>query len=47
MDSMPTLRLTQSAAGENRHRVEIALEGDGLARQAAMVTTGRGQGFPG
>jgi tetratricopeptide (TPR) repeat protein len=37
MVSMPTLRLTQTAVGENLHRVEIALEGDGLARQTANV----------
>src|SRR5262249_32088416 len=35
--SMPTLRLTQTAVGEDLHRVEISLEGDGLARQAAEV----------
>ncbi|HZF08751.1 MAG TPA: hypothetical protein VFE33_08185 [Thermoanaerobaculia bacterium] len=34
---MPTLRLTQTAVGEDLHRVEISLEGDGLARQTADV----------
>jgi hypothetical protein len=38
MVSMPTLRLTQTAAGENLHRVEISLEGDGLVRQIANVS---------
>ena len=32
---MPTLRFTQISEGEDRYRVEIALEGDGLARQTA------------
>lgn len=34
---MPTLRLTQSAVGENRFRVEAALEGDGLPRKTATT----------
>jgi tetratricopeptide (TPR) repeat protein len=34
--AMHTLRLTQSAEGQNRHRVEVALEGDGGARQSAV-----------
>ncbi len=34
---MPTLRLTQSAVGENRFRVEAALEGDGLSRKTATT----------
>jgi tetratricopeptide (TPR) repeat protein len=38
MVSMPTLRLTQTAGGEDLHQVEIALEGDGLARQVANAT---------
>ena len=33
---MPTLRLTQSAQGEDQHRVEIALEGDRRARRTAV-----------
>ncbi|HZF13845.1 MAG TPA: hypothetical protein VFE33_34055 [Thermoanaerobaculia bacterium] len=33
---MPTLRLTQTALGDDLHRVEIALEGVG-ARQSAEV----------
>jgi len=37
MDRMPTLRLTQTAAGEDLHRLELSLEGDGLARQTAAV----------
>jgi tetratricopeptide (TPR) repeat protein len=37
MVSMPTLRLTQTAASEDVHNVELALEGDGLARQTATV----------
>jgi hypothetical protein len=32
---MPTLRLTQSVIGENRFRVEAALEGEGMLRQTA------------
>ena len=32
---MPTLRLTQVAEGSDKHRVELALEGDG-ARQTAV-----------
>jgi tetratricopeptide (TPR) repeat protein len=38
MINMPTLRLTQTGAGEDLHRVEISLEGDGLARQTAAVS---------
>lgn len=34
---MLTLRLTQWTAGPNRHRVEVALEGDGVPRQTARV----------
>jgi hypothetical protein len=37
MNRMPTLRLTQTTDGEDLHRVEVSLEGDGLARQAADV----------
>jgi tetratricopeptide (TPR) repeat protein len=37
MARMPTLRLTQTTLGEDRHLVEVALEGDGLARQTATV----------
>ena len=37
MNRMPTFRLTQTAVGEDLHRVEISLEGDGLARQTADV----------
>jgi tetratricopeptide (TPR) repeat protein len=37
MVSMPTLRLTQTGAGNDVHNVEIALEVDGLARQTAKV----------
>ncbi|MEA2694670.1 MAG: hypothetical protein QOJ16_4057, partial [Acidobacteriota bacterium] len=37
MTRMPTLRLTQTDVGEDLHRVEIALEGEGLARQTAEV----------
>src|SRR5260370_39014897 len=33
---MYTLRLTQSAEGDNRHRVEIALEDDGGPRCSAV-----------
>jgi len=33
---MHTLRLTQFAEGVNRHRVEVAYEGDGAARQAGV-----------
>ena len=33
---MLILRLTQSAEGPDRHRIEIALEGDGQARQTAV-----------
>src|SRR5947199_7294281 len=36
MTRMPTLRLTQTALGDDLHRVEIALEGVG-ARQTAEV----------
>jgi hypothetical protein len=32
MTRMPALRLTQTAAGEDLHRVEISLEGEGLVR---------------
>lgn len=32
---MLQLRLTQHAAGEDSHRVEISLEGDGTARRTA------------
>lgn len=35
---MPTLRLTQNAVGENRYQIEVALEGDGQARQIAKPT---------
>ena len=34
---MLQLRLTQHAAGEDRHRVEIALEGDGARRTAESI----------
>ena len=34
----PTLRLTQTALGEDRYAVEVALEGDGLPRQAASTS---------
>lgn len=34
---MPTLRLTQSAIGENRIRVESAVESEGLPRQTATA----------
>ncbi|HZF12663.1 MAG TPA: CHAT domain-containing protein [Thermoanaerobaculia bacterium] len=34
---MPILRLAQTVLGEDLHRVEISLEGDGLARQTADV----------
>src|SRR6266852_6251208 len=37
---MPTLRLTQSDAGPDSYRVEVALEGDGLPRQTAPATFG-------
>ena len=33
---MLILRLTQSLEGPDRHRIEIALEGDGRARQTAV-----------
>ena len=33
---MLILRLTQSSEGPDRHRIEIALEGDGRARQTAV-----------
>ena len=32
---MPLLRLTQNAEGDDAYRVELALEGDGVARQTA------------
>jgi len=31
----PILRITQTALGDDRHHVEVSLEGDGLPRQAA------------
>ena len=34
---MPTLRLTQSVAGEHRFHVEAALEGDGPVRQTVTI----------
>ena len=34
---MLNLRLTQSSAGQDEYRVEIALEGDGLPRQTAVA----------
>ncbi|HZF13798.1 MAG TPA: hypothetical protein VFE33_33820 [Thermoanaerobaculia bacterium] len=34
---MPTLRLTQTAVGEDLHRVEIALEEEGRARETSLV----------
>jgi hypothetical protein len=34
---MPSMRLTQSTVNSSRHRVEAALEGDGLARQIATA----------
>jgi tetratricopeptide (TPR) repeat protein len=37
MVSMPTLRLTQTAAGENLHHVEIAHEEEGRARETFSV----------
>ena len=34
---MLTLRLTQTTVGQDKYRVEVALEGDGLPRQAATA----------
>ncbi|HZF09662.1 MAG TPA: hypothetical protein VFE33_12800 [Thermoanaerobaculia bacterium] len=36
MLSMPTLRLTQTAVGEDLHRVEIAHEEEGRARETSL-----------
>ena len=35
---MPTLRITQRTESEGNYHVEIALEGDGLPRQAATAS---------
>src|SRR2546422_574733 len=34
---MPTLRLTQTGLGEDAWRVEVALEGEGVARRTATA----------
>jgi hypothetical protein len=34
---MLTLRLTQTTVGQDRYRVEVALEGEGRARRAPVV----------